>query len=221
MNLCVTKLNLLKLNFCTFTRLKYIMNLTKANFQISRNDKERLNGHKSFVIWLTGLSGSGKSTIANALEAELFKKQIHTFCLDGDNTRLGINKDLGFSTVDRTENIRRVAEMAKLFLESGTIVITSFISPLISDREMAKQIIGSSDFVEVYINCPLSVCENRDVKGLYAKARKGEIKDFTGIDSPFEAPLESDIELFTDKNSIQECVGIILAKIEENLKLSY
>jgi adenylylsulfate kinase len=197
------------------------MNLTKANFQISRNDKERLNGHKSFVIWLTGLSGSGKSTIANALEAELFKKQIHTFCLDGDNTRLGINKDLGFSTADRTENIRRVAEMAKLFLESGTIVITSFISPLISDREMAKQIIGSSDFVEVYINCPLSVCENRDVKGLYAKARKGEIKDFTGIDSPFEAPLESDIELFTDKNSIQECVGIILAKIEENLKLSY
>lgn len=197
------------------------MNLTKANFQISRNDKERLNGHKSFVIWLTGLSGSGKSTIANALEAELFKKQIHTFCLDGDNTRLGINKDLGFSTTDRTENIRRVAEMAKLFLESGTIVITSFISPLISDREMAKQIIGSSDFIEVYINCPLSVCENRDVKGLYAKARKGEIKDFTGIDSPFEAPLDSDIELFTDKNSIQECVGIIFAKIEVNLKLGY
>lgn len=197
------------------------MNLTKANFQISRNDKERLNGHKSFVIWLTGLSGSGKSTIANALEAELFKKQIHTFCLDGDNTRLGINKDLGFSTADRTENIRRVAEMAKLFLESGTIVITSFISPLISDREMAKQIIGSSDFIEVYINCPLSVCENRDVKGLYAKARKGEIKDFTGIDSPFEAPLESDIELFTENNSIQECIEIILAKIERKLKLSY
>ena len=197
------------------------MNLTKVDFQISRNEKERLNGHKSFVIWLTGLSGSGKSTIANALEAELFKKQIHTFCLDGDNTRLGISKDLGFSSDDRTENIRRVAEMAKLFLESGTVVITSFISPLISDREMAKQIIGSSDFIEVFINCPLAVCENRDVKGLYAKARKGEIKDFTGIDSPFEAPLESDIELFTENNSIQECIETILAKIERKLKLSY
>jgi adenylylsulfate kinase len=195
------------------------MNLTKANFQISRSQKEKLNGHKSFVVWLTGFSGSGKSTIANALEVSLFEKGIRSFCLDGDNTRLGINKDLGFSSADRTENIRRVAEMAKLFLESGTIVITSFISPLISDREMAKNIIGDSDFVEVFINCPLEICEERDVKGLYAKARRGEIKDFTGIDSPFEAPLNSDIELFTNQNSIEECVEIILEKIKLKLMI--
>ena len=190
------------------------MNLRPENFNITREQKEKLNGHKSFVVWLTGFSGSGKSTIANALEVALFDRGIRSFCLDGDNTRLGINKDLGFSSADRTENIRRVAEMAKLFLESGTIVITSFISPLISDREMAKKIIGDSDFVEVFINCPLAICEERDVKGLYAKARRGEIKDFTGIDSPFEAPLNSDIELFTNQNSIEECVEIILERIK-------
>ena len=196
------------------------MNLRPENFNISREQKEKLNGHKSFVVWLTGFSGSGKSTIANALEVALFEKGIRSFCLDGDNTRLGINKDLGFSSADRTENIRRVAEMAKLFLESGTIVITSFISPLISDREMAKSIIGDADFVEVFINCPLSICEQRDVKGLYAKARKGEIKDFTGIDSPFEAPLKADIELLTDKNSVQECVEIILKEIDRKLAIN-
>lgn len=195
------------------------MNLRPENFSITREQKEKLNGHKSFVVWLTGFSGSGKSTIANALEVSLFEKGIRSFCLDGDNTRLGINKDLGFSAFDRTENIRRVAEMAKLFLESGTIVITSFISPLISDREMAKSIIGDADFVEVFINCPLAVCEERDVKGLYAKARRGEIKDFTGIDSPFEAPLKADVELFTDKNSVQECVEIILEKIKLKLEI--
>jgi adenylylsulfate kinase len=192
------------------------MNLRPEIFKISRAQKEKLNGHKSFVVWLTGFSGSGKSTIANGLEVALFEQGIRSFCLDGDNTRLGINKDLGFSSADRTENIRRVAEMAKLFLESGTIVITSFISPLISDREMAKSIIGGNDFVEVFINCPLAICEKRDVKGLYAKARRGEIKDFTGIDSPFEAPLKADIELLTDINSIQECVEIILEAIINN-----
>jgi adenylylsulfate kinase len=189
------------------------MNLRPENFNITREQKEELNGHKSFVVWLTGFSGSGKSTIANALEVALFDRGIRSFCLDGDNTRLGINKDLGFSSTDRTENIRRVAEMAKLFLESGTIVITSFITPLISDREMAKSIIGGNDFVEVFINCPFAICEKRDVKGLYAKARRGEIKDFTGIDSPFEAPLKADVELLTDINSIQECVEIILEAI--------
>jgi len=195
------------------------MNLRPENFSITREQKEKLNGHKSFVVWLTGFSGSGKSTIANALEVALFKKGIRSFCIDGDNTRLGINKDLGFSSADRTENIRRVAEMSKLFLESGTIVITSFISPLISDREMAKNIIGDSDFVEVFINCPLAICEERDVKGLYAKARRGEIKDFTGIDSPFEAPLKADVELLTDKNTVQECVEIILNKIKLKLEI--
>lgn len=193
------------------------MNLRPQNFNITREQKEKLNGHKSFVVWLTGFSGSGKSTIANALEVALFERGVRSFCLDGDNTRLGINKDLGFSTADRTENIRRVAEMAKLFLESGTIVITSFISPLISDRAMAKSIIGDADFVEVFINCPLAICENRDVKGLYAKARRGEIKNFTGIDSPFEPPIKADIELLTAKNSVQECVEIILKEIEGKL----
>ena len=195
------------------------MNLRPENFNITREQKEKLNGHKSFVVWLTGFSGSGKSTIANALEVALFEKGIRSFCLDGDNTRLGINKDLGFSSADRTENIRRVAEMSKLFLESGTIVITSFISPLISDREMAKNIIGDADFMEVFINCPLAICEERDVKGLYAKARRGEIKDFTGIDSPFEAPLNTDVELYTNRNSIQECVEIILEKIKLKLEI--
>lgn len=195
------------------------MNLRPENFNITREQKEELNGHKSFVVWLTGFSGSGKSTIANALEIALFEQGIRSFCLDGDNTRLGLNKDLGFSSADRTENIRRVAEMAKLFLESGTIVITSFISPLISDREMAKSIIGDSDFVEVFINCPLAICEERDVKGLYAKARRGEIKDFTGIDSPFEAPLNAVIELFTAEISVQQCVEIILEKIKLRLKI--
>lgn len=193
------------------------MNLRPENFSIIREQKEKFNGHKSFVVWLTGFSGSGKSTIAKALEVALFNKGVRSFCLDGDNTRLGINKDLGFSSVDRTENIRRVAEMVKLFLESGTIVITSFISPLISDREMAKNIIGNADFLEVFINCPIAICEQRDVKGLYAKARRGEIKDFTGIDSPFEAPLKADIELLTNQNSIQECVEIILEKISGRL----
>jgi adenylylsulfate kinase len=195
------------------------MNLRPENFNITREQKEELNGHKSFVVWLTGFSGSGKSTIANALEVALFDRGIRSFCLDGDNTRLGINKDLGFSSADRTENIRRVAEMSKLFLESGTIVITSFISPLISDREMAKNIIGDSDFVEVFINCPLEICEERDVKGLYAKARRGEIKDFTGIDSPFEAPLKADVELFTNQISIEECLEIILDKIKLKLEI--
>jgi adenylylsulfate kinase len=195
------------------------MNLKPEIFKISRSQKEKLNGHKSFVVWLTGFSGSGKSTIANALEVALFDRGIRSFCLDGDNTRLGINKDLGFSSADRTENIRRVAEMAKLFLESGTIVITSFITPLISDREMAKSIIGGNDFVEVFINCPFAICEKRDVKGLYAKARRGEIKDFTGIDSPFEAPLKADIELYTNQNSIEECVEIILEKIKLKLEI--
>jgi len=190
------------------------MNLKQAQFQITREAREKRNGHKAKVIWLTGFSGSGKSTIANALEVELFKRGNRTYCLDGDNTRLGINKDLGFTSVDRTENIRRVAEIAKLFLESGTIVITSFISPLISDREMAKKIIGEADFVEVFINCPLAICEKRDVKGLYAKARKGEIKDFTGIDSPFEAPVNPDLNVLSGEKSISECVSEIMSFLE-------
>jgi len=194
------------------------VNLIQQNFKVTRKQKEILNRHRALVVWFTGLSGSGKSTLANALEFALFEKKIRTCCLDGDNTRLGINKDLGFSLADRTENIRRVAEMSKLFLESGTVVITSFISPMKADRQNAKEIIGEYSFVEIFVDCPLNVCESRDVKGLYAKARRGEIRDFTGIDSPFEKPDNPSLHLNTSILSIEDCVKmlleVVLPKIE-------
>ena len=196
------------------------MNLFNQNFKVSRKDKEQLNGHKAKVVWFTGLSGSGKSTLANALELALFERKIRTCCLDGDNTRLGINKDLGFSLSDRTENIRRVAEMSKLFLESGTVVITSFISPLKADRQNAKEIIGEHSFIEIFVDCPLIVCESRDVKGLYAKARRGEIRDFTGIDSPFEEPANPSLQLNTSVLSIEECVRLLLEVVLPKMSLT-
>jgi adenylylsulfate kinase len=162
-------------------------NLTKHEFTISRNQREQNTGHPGKVIWFTGLSGSGKSTIANALDEVLHGRGLKTYILDGDNIRMGLNKDLGFSPEDRKENIRRIAEVAKLFADSGTIVLTAFISPYREDRQMARDIIGE-DFVEVYMNTPLEVCEDRDPKGLYKKARAGEIKGFTGIDAPYEEP---------------------------------
>lgn len=159
---------------------------------------------------MTGLSGSGKSTIAQALERSLFEKGNFAQVLDGDNIRTGINNNLGFSLEDRTENIRRIAEVAKLYLNSGVIVICSFISPTREIRAFAKQIIGESDFIEIYVDAPLEVCEDRDVKGLYQKARRGEIKDFTGIDSPYEAPLQPSLTIKTNENSIDQSVEIIL-----------
>jgi adenylylsulfate kinase len=202
--------------FCS----KVKVNVIQHSFKVSRNQKENLNGHRALVVWFTGLSGSGKSTLANALEVALFEKNIRTCCLDGDNTRLGINKDLGFSLADRTENIRRVAEMSKLFLESGTVVITSFISPLKADRQNAKAIIGKDAFVEIFVDCPLSVCESRDVKGLYAKARKGEIRDFTGIDSPFEEPENASLQLNTANLSIEDCVKLLLEVVLPKISMS-
>ena len=163
-------------------------NIVPHTFNVDRKDRNTLKGHKSIVVWFTGLSGSGKSTLANMVEKELFDRSVHTFALDGDNVRGGLNNNLGFSRDDREENLRRVAEVAKLFLNSGTVVIASFISPLNSDRNFIKEIIGDEDFVEVFVNTPLEVCEARDVKGLYKKARAGEIKNFTGIDAPYEAP---------------------------------
>jgi adenylylsulfate kinase len=161
------------------------------------------------VIWLTGLSGSGKSTIANKLNKLLFDKKIYSVILDGDNTRLGINKDLSFSEADRSENIRRVAEIAKLYVENSQIVIASFISPYKKDRLIAKNIISSNDFIEVYVNCTIDECEKRDVKGLYKKARNGEITDFTGISSPYEAPKSADIEIDTELNDVSSSVTLI------------
>lgn len=190
-------------------------NLYSQNFQITRPDYEKMNGHKSFVIWLTGLSGSGKSTIANGLNKKFFAKNFKSIVLDGDNIRLGINNDLGFNHQDRAENIRRVAEIAKLSKENGQIVITSFISPFETDRKRAKDIISSVDFIEVFIDCALNICEKRDVKDLYRKARNGEINDFTGISSPYEKPKSPDIMVNSEEKSINESIDYIFKRINE------
>jgi len=180
---------------------------------LQRKKKKKLLNQKSRVIWLTGLSGSGKSTLAEKLEKKLYEKKFLTQILDGDNVRTGINNNLGFSDADRLENIRRIAEVSKLFLNCGIITINSFVSPTNEVRKLAKQIIGESDFIEIFVNCPLEVCEQRDVKGLYAKARKGEIKDFTGITAPFEAPAAPDCIVKTNELSVEEATEKIFSFI--------
>nr|WP_311491046.1 adenylyl-sulfate kinase [uncultured Alloprevotella sp.] len=177
---------------------------------LSRSDKEKLLGQKGVMLWFTGLSGSGKSTVAIALERELQKRGLLCRILDGDNIRSGINKGLGFTAEDRRENIRRIAEVAKLFVDTGIITIAAFISPSNDLRRMASDIIGAEDFKEVYISTPLEVCEARDVKGLYAKARRGEIKNFTGISAPFEAPEHPALSIDTSKVSLEDSVKQIL-----------
>ena len=169
---------------------------------------------KGRVYWLTGLSGSGKSTIAEGLERALFNEGYFVKILDGDNIRTGINKDLGFSIEDRTENIRRIAEVAKLFVDSGVIVLCSFVSPTVEIRDQARHIIGEDDFSEVFVNTPLEICEKRDVKGLYKKARNGEIKGFTGIDSPYEPPQNPSIIIVTENKKVEECVAELLQLIK-------
>lgn len=178
-----------------------------------RADKEKLLKQQGTAIWFTGLSGSGKTTIAIALEQELNKKGLLTQVLDGDNIRAGINNNLGFSDADRTENVRRIAEITKLFVNCGVITICCFVSPTEDIRALAKSIIGTTDFIEVFVNTPLAVCEKRDVKGLYAKARKGEIKDFTGITAPFEAPANPAVEVRTDELTVQQSVKKIIEKL--------
>ena len=178
---------------------------------LSRSDKEKLLGQKGVMLWFTGLSGSGKSTVAIALERELQKRGLLCRILDGDNIRSGINKGLGFTAEDRRENIRRIAEVSKLFVDTGIITIAAFISPSNELRRMASDIIGAEDFKEVYISTPLEVCEARDVKGLYAKARRGEIKNFTGISAPFEAPEHPALSIDTSKVSLEDSVKQILA----------
>lgn len=186
---------------------------------LSRQDKERLLGQRGLMIWFTGLSGSGKSTVAIALERELHKRGLLCRILDGDNIRCGINNNLGFSPADRVENIRRIAEVGKLFVDTGIITIAAFISPNNDLREMAAKIIGKDNFVEVYISTPIEVCEQRDVKGLYAKARRGEIKDFTGVSAPFEAPQSPDLELDTSSLSLKESVNSLLSYILPKIEL--
>jgi len=184
---------------------------------LKRVDKEALLGQHGCVVWMTGLSGSGKSTIAVELELLLQAKGIFTVVLDGDNVRTGLNSDLGFSDADRAENIRRIAEVAKLFVQQGIVVMCCFVSPTIAIREQAKRIIGADDFLEVFVDAPLDVCEQRDVKGLYAKARSGEVKDFTGISAPFEAPSSPSVRIATaDRSagsSAQELLDFILPRI--------
>jgi len=180
---------------------------------LTRKEREHFHGQRSVALWFTGLSGSGKSTIAIALEHKLFDLGYCAQLLDGDNIRSGINSNLSFSPEDRKENIRRISEVSRLFVQAGVISLNTFISPTLEMRAMAKDIIGAEDFIEVYINTPLSVCESRDVKGLYAKARKGEITNFTGIDAPYEAPNNPDIEIKTVDKKVEECVDEILAII--------
>lgn len=180
---------------------------------LQRADKENLLGQRGIVIWFTGLSGSGKTTVATAFEKALLQQGKLTQILDGDNIRTGINSNLGFSETDRIENIRRIAEIAKLFKDCGIITICCFVSPTREIRQLAKDIVGQGDFVEVFVDTPLEICEQRDVKGLYAKARKGEIKDFTGIDAPFEAPEHADIVLKTNEFSIEASVDVLLSKL--------
>jgi len=185
-------------------------NITWHESGISKKDREEQNGHKGVVIWLTGLSGSGKSTIAVELQAQLFENNAQVFILDGDNIRHGLNKDLGFSPEDREENIRRIGEVAKLFTDAGMIAITSFISPYRKDRDANRELLPEGEFIEVYVKAPLDVCEKRDPKGLYKKARAGVIPEFTGISAPYEEPEDPEIIIDTDKLSVEESANKII-----------
>jgi len=182
---------------------------------VSRADREKMAGHKGCTIWMTGLSGSGKSTLAVALEKVLIDRGIRTFVLDGDNVRHGLNKDLGFSPEDRNENIRRIGEVAKLFTDAGVINITAFISPYRQDRDRVRALMAEGDFLEAYVDCPLEVCEQRDPKGLYKKARAGQIPEFTGISAPYEAPDHAEITLKTGEMSKEETLRTLVEYLEQ------
>ncbi|MUK90392.1 adenylyl-sulfate kinase [Ornithinibacillus sp. L9] len=183
---------------------------------ITKKDRHKLNNHKSCVLWFTGYSGSGKSTIANELDCQLYELGIQSYVLDGDNIRHGLNKELGFSPEDRVENIRRVGEVAKLFVDSGQIVTTAFISPFQKDRDQVRQLFAGNEFIEVFVDCPFEICEQRDPKGLYQKARKGEIRDFTGIDSPYEAPINPELTINTAKHTVHEAAQLIITHLKIN-----
>ena len=193
-----------------------IPNIIYHQASVTRQRRNKLNNHRSIVLWFTGLSGSGKSTLAHALEEKLFQKGCRTFVLDGDNVRHGLNSNLDFSEAGRTENIRRISEVSKLMLESGLIVMTAFISPINKDRSEARKLISSNDFIEIYCKASLETCETRDVKGLYKRARAGEIKNYTGIDSPYEAPENPELTIDTDNQSLEESVSTILSFLDSN-----
>ena len=191
------------------------LNIHRHHAAVNRPRRETLNGHRSINLWFTGLSGSGKSTLAHAVEERLHLMGCRTYVFDGDNVRHGLCRDLGFSLPERKENLRRIAEMVKLFLDAGVISLTAFISPLASDRAMAREIIGAENVIEIFCNCPLEICEQRDVKGLYKKARAGEIKNYTGISSPYERPTQPDIDIDTGTLPLQECVSTIINVLRE------
>lgn len=191
------------------------INVVWHHATVTRERREQLNQHPSVILWFTGLSGSGKSTVAHAVEVALYQAGFCTFVMDGDNLRHGLCSDLGFTDADRQENIRRVAETAKLMLEAGIITLTAFISPFIQDRNLARSLIPDKDFIEIYCSCDLAICEQRDIKGLYLKARHGEIKDFTGISSPYEVPDKPELIINTGTNTLQNCVDQVLALLSE------
>lgn len=188
-------------------------NIIRHKPSVTRPCRETQNGHRSINLWFTGLSGSGKSTLAHAVEERLHRMGCRTYVFDGDNVRHGLCRDLGFSLPDRKENLRRIAEMVSLFVDAGVISLTAFISPLEADRTMAREIIGSKNFLEIFCDCPLEICEQRDVKGLYKKARTGELPDYTGISSPYETPLQPEMVINTGTVPLIQCVGMVVEKL--------
>ena len=193
------------------------LNVVKHNYKTTKSQRELQHGHKAYLLWFTGLSGSGKSTLANLVEVALHNKGLSTYILDGDNIRKGINKDLNFAPEDRTENIRRIAEISNLMLDAGVLTLAAFVSPYIKDRDEVKQIVGADNFIEIYVNTSLEECERRDVKGLYKKARAGEIINMTGISAPYEAPKNPDFEIITDGQSIEDSVKEVLTFLNNKL----
>jgi len=194
------------------------LHTVKHDYKTSKAQREHQHGHKAYLLWFTGLSGSGKSTLANLVEIALHKKGLSTYILDGDNIRQGINKDLNFNPEDRSENIRRIAEISNLMLDAGVLTLAAFVSPYSKDREAVKDIVGSDNVIEIYVNTSLSECKNRDVKGLYKKARTGEIKNMTGVSEPYEVPKHPDLEIVTDGQPIEQSVKTIFTFIYKKFK---
>lgn len=222
-DLCSCLPNAWKIGICAANKdmldieqmIKTSLNVTWHEATVHRADRERMNGHRSTILWFTGLSGAGKSTLAHAVEQRLHEVGARTYVLDGDNVRHGLCGDLGFSDADRSENIRRIGEMAKLFVDAGTIVLTAFISPFRSDRDRVRNLVPPGDFLEVHCRCSVDVCEARDVKGLYKKARAGIVKDFTGISSPYEEPLAAELVVDTAELNLEQCVEKVLNLLRE------
>ncbi len=194
-------------------------NIIPHSHAVKLKDRIAKNGYNPCLIWFTGLSGSGKSTLASELETHFFNLGYNTYILDGDNIRSGLNNDLDFSPESRKENIRRIAEVSKLFIDAGVLVLTAFISPFEKDRQFAKELVGEKKFFQVFVNCPLEICEQRDVKGLYKKARVGEIKNFTGIDSPFEPPTNPDLVVDTSRDTLEICLNQLISELEPRIKV--